>query len=549
MTSRAGHPRLPRASCLARSRCERSWRVGALVATLALALLTLGAAAPWAGAAGVARGASAPVPVWAPLPIADGGSWTVHDVAAFGEDGLALAGDGHVALSTDGGATWKVVVPKGYQGTAFTSVAFNTAGRGIIASGGLLLVTADWGETWAPPAFAGPGPTGSIDDVALRGGVAVAVGGGGMILASSDAGATWQLETSPATGTLTSVAIAGDGTVVAGSDAGEIRLRNSTWALAGSVGAPVTGVAAAAAVTWGDGQPDLFVATGHDVLGCDDGATFAPVAGLPDLSAASWPLLAWAGRPDRALLVAGSPDAGFFGPGTEWVSAATGLGAPVRAAAPGAQSVAYLLDAGGALVRTLSAGREPAALGLSKRRVTVGSSTRLSATVRIAAPGALLVRSRLPGGSWSTARTISWSAADWQRQVQVTLQPSLTHDYTLAFRYGGTTTQVAPVLRVTVVPRMTTSKARYDLHRGQVFRFSGSVSPQLSGERVELYTDRGGRWRPVSLQPSVKLRSGRTWTSRLFGTPKAETYHLRAHLKSTSRHAEAWSRVVTVSIH
>ena len=98
------------------------------------------------------------------------------------------------------------------------------------------------------------------------------------------------------------------------------------------------------------------------------------------------------------------------------------------------------------------------------------------------------------------------------------------------------------------MPRITTARSRYDLRTGAVFRFSGSVSPQLSGERVELFTDRGGSWRPVSLQRSVALRDGRTWTSRQFGTPKAETYHLRAHLPRTRTHAEAWSRIVTVTI-
>jgi hypothetical protein len=104
------------------------------------------------------------------------------------------------------------------------------------------------------------------------------------------------------------------------------------------------------------------------------------------------------------------------------------------------------------------------------------------------------------------------------------------------------------VLQVTAVPRLTPARKRYDLRVGGVFRFSGSVSPQLKGERVELLTDRGGGWRPVSLQPSVALRDGRTWQSRQFGTPIAETYHLRAHLARTARHAEAWSAIVTVSI-
>jgi hypothetical protein len=65
---------------------------------------------------------------------------------------------------------------------------------------------------------------------------------------------------------------------------------------------------------------------------------------------------------------------------------------------------------------------------------------------------------------------------------------------------------------------------------------------------VWLYTDRGGKWRLVSGQSSVKLRDGRTWTSRRFGTPKRETYHLRARVRSTEAHGAAWSRIVTVRI-
>ena len=99
---------------------------------------------------------------------------------------------------------------------------------------------------------------------------------------------------------------------------------------------------------------------------------------------------------------------------------------------------------------------------------------------------------------------------------------------------------------MTAVPRVTAARKHYDLRVGDVFRFSGSVSPQLTDERVELLTDRGGGWRPVALQPSVALSSGHTWTSRKFGTPKAETYHLRAHLARTARHAEAWSGIVIV---
>ena len=128
------------------------------------------------------------------------------------------------------------------------------------------------------------------------------------------------------------------------------------------------------------------------------------------------------------------------------------------------------------------------------------------------------------------------------------LSPTLTHDYQLLFKYAGTTTPLAPVAHVVVAPRVITARSRYALRVGAVFRFSGSVAPVLPGERVGLFTDRGGSWRPVSLQHSVALQGGRSWTSRLFGTPKAETYHLRAHLPATSTHGEAWSRIVTVAI-
>ena len=505
-----------------------------------------------ASGAAVAAAASPAMAVspWSPLLQAPGGGeWAVHDAYAFGTTGLALAGDGHVAVTSDGGQTWNVTVPAGHSGTAFTAVAFKSSGRGVVASGGLLLVTDDWGKTWKAPAYVGPGAGAAIDDIALRGSRAVAVGDAGTILTSADSGATWQLETSPTTDPLTSVAIAGDDTTVAGSPAGEIVVGTTSWAVAGTSADPVTSVAAAASPTWGDGQPDLFVATGHDVLGSDDALTFASLPGLPDLSTQDWPAIASTGLPGGDLLMAGGEQAGFFGSGPSWVSGASGLADGVTAAvAPSGQSVAYLLGTDGKLMRTLSAGRDPAAVTLTQSRVVAGSTTQLAATVRVAAPGALLLRTRVPGHPWTTFRRIDWAATDWGRRLTFTLSPTLTHDYELDFEYGGTTAQLAPAAQVVAVPRITTARSRYDLRVGAVFRFSGSVAPQLRGARVELYTDRGGSWRPVSLQHSVALQNGHSWTSRAFGTPMAETYHLRAHLAATAEHAEAWSRIVTVAI-
>ena len=488
---------------------------------------------------------------WSPVTPPWGAAWAINDVYAFGATGLAAAGDGgHIGVTRDGGRSWSVVVPGGLQATALTAIAVGTSGRGVVASGGLLLVTDDGGSTWRTPSYVGPGPGATINDVALRSSLAVAVGDDGVIMSSGDAGATWRKLASPTLSPITSVAIAGDGTAVAGSATGEILVGAADgWALAGTVAGLVTSVAASTDPVWGDGRPDLFAATGSDVLGSDDALKFASLPGLPDLSSLPWPHLAWAGVPERSLLIAGAQNAGFFEPLSQlWLPGPTGLGGTARAVAPGGQSVAYLLAADGRLERTMSAGREPATVQLTPTRILVGESARLTATVRVGAPGMVLLRHRVPGRPWETARTVSWTSGDWDRSLSFLLDPSLTQEYRLEFEYGGATVELAPAVQVVVTPKIATTRSGFELRVGDVYRFSGSVTPALPGEGVGLFTDRGGSWRPVSLQGSVKLRDGRTWTSRGFGTPKAETYHLRAHLPRTLAHAEAWSRTVTVTI-
>ena len=483
-------------------------------------------------------------PPWGP-------SWAINDIYSFGSTGLAAVGDGgHIGVTRDGGGSWSVVVPRGHEGAAFTAIAVGTSGRGVVASGGLLLVTDDWGSTWRTPTYVGFGPGVAISDVALRGSLAVAVGDDGVIMSSGDAGATWRGLASPTSSAITSVAIAGDGTAVAGSTSGEILVGTAdVWALAGTVAGPVTSVAASTDPVWDDGKPDLFAATGSDVLGSGDRRTFVSLPGLPDLSSQPWPLLAWAGVPESSLLIAGAQNAGFFEPLSHvWQSGSTGLGGTARAVAPGGQSVAYLLATDGRLVRTVSAGREPAGVELSPMSILVGASTKLTATVHVGAPGVVLLRNRVPGRPWETARTVSWTPGDWERRLSFILSPSLTQEYRLDFEYGAATAELAPAVQVVVVPKIRTTRSRLELRVGDVYSISGSVTPALPGESVGLLTDRGGSWRPVSVQGSVKLQGGRTWTSRLFGTPKAEKYHLRAHLPATRTHGEAWGRIVTVTI-
>ena len=522
------------------STSRRLARTGMLAAlTVSVALLCFGTSS-----------AAAATTPWSPVASPWSAAWAVNDVDAFGATSLAAAGDGgHIGVSRDGGRSWNVVVPSGLEATAFTAIAFGTSGRGVV-SGRFLLVTDDGGITWRAPSYIGPGPGAAINDVAVRGSLAVAVGDYGVIMSSSDAGATWRKLASPTINPLTSVAIAGDGTAVAGSVAGEILVGVAdVWALAGAVAGPVATVAASTDPVWGDGRPDLFATTGSDVLGSDDALTFASLPGLPDLSAQPWRSLAWAGVPERSLLIAGAQNAGFFKPLSQlWTPGPIGLGDPARAAAPGGQSVAYLLATDGRLLRTMSAGRVPATVQLTDTRIIAGASTALTATVRVGAPGAVILRRRVPGRPWETAQSASWTSADWQRRLSFLLSPSRTHEYRLEFQYGKATVELAPAVKVVVTPKIFTARSRLDLRVGDVYRFAGSVAPRLRGARVGLFTDRGGSWRPVSLQRSVKLQAGRTWTSRRFGTPKAERYHLRAHLPGTSAHAAAWSRIVTVTI-
>ena len=495
--------------------------------------------------------ANAATPPWSPMGAPWDASWAINDVCAFGAIGMAAAGDGgHIGITRDGGHSWSVGVPVGLEAAVFTAIAVDTSGRGVVASGGLLLVKDNWASPWRTPSYSGPVSGAAINDVALRGTLAVAVGDDGVIMSSSDGGSTWRRLASPTVSAITSVAIAGDGTAVAGSAAGEILVGAAeVWTLAGTVTGSVTSVTASTDPIWSDGRPDLFAATGSDVLGSDDALTFVSLPGLPDMTSEPWPSLAWPGVPERSLLVAGTRHAGFFEPLSRlWLPGPTGLSGTARAVAPGGQSVAYLLATDGRLVRTMSAGREPATVQLANPDILVGTTTRLTATVHVGAPGTVLLLQRVPGRAWETAQTASWASRDWNRSVSFLLKPTLTHEYRLEFKYGEATTELAAATTVVVTPKVSTARSSLTLRRGDVYRFSGSVTPTLAGETVSLFTDRGGGWRPVSLQGSVRLEKGRTWTSRQFGTPKAETYHLRARLSATRIHGEAWSRVVTVTI-
>ncbi len=510
-----------------------------LLACLVAAVL---GAVLWFPAAAAATGWTLATPPWRSATAA-------RDLSAFPPSGLAVAGDGIVAVSADGGTAWSVHAPKGYESTAFTAVAFSSPKTGVTASGGLLLRTTDGGLTWNRPVYAGPGPPGQIVDLALRGGAGYAVGTSGMIFRTADDGASWQAETSPTAADIICVAVAGDGTVVAGTSAGEVLVRSSgAWTVVADVGVPVQSVAASSSPTWGDGQPDLFASAGPDLLGSDDGTSFAPLDGTP--AVASWPALAWLGAPASSLLALGTrADGSIWSTSTShWYSTSTGIGGTVVAAAPGDQSVAYVLGPDGRVARTFSAGRNPAATSLSSAIITAGGHVTFTAVVDIGAPGVVEIDRRVPGSAWARLQTWPWSSARWGRTIKLAQAPSLTTEYRLGFRYGGSWAVLSQASAVEVRPRLTPARLRYALTKGAVYRFAGRVTPALSGERVQLLTDRGGSWRPVAGNATVPVGAGGSWISRPLGTPQAETYHLRAHVPRTSRHGEAWSPVVTVVV-
>ncbi|HZL65252.1 MAG TPA: YCF48-related protein [Thermoleophilia bacterium] len=485
---------------------------------------------------------------WSPLTPPWAAPAIVRDISTFGATGLAAAGDdGKIAVSPDGGASWTVHAPAGFASSTFTAAAFSSATSGVVASGGVVLSTTDAGRTWKPPAFRGAAPAGQVLDIAMSGRTGYLVGAGGMIFATPDGGASWLAEASPTSADITTVAIAGDGTAVAGTDAGEVLVRSAgSWLVATTLADPVDAVAASADPTPGDGDPDLLVTAGPAFLGSDDDVTFAA---LPAAPATPHPALAWLGSPGRASLLGGPGGVGFWTPApATWLPTDPAMTGAELAAAPGRQSTAYLLSHNGEISRTVSAGRQSATTTLSATSITVGAPVRFGSVVRIAAPGTAEIDGLVPGHSWSKVKSYAWSRELWGRSLTLKLAPTFTTEYRVRFRYGGAWITLSTSAPVTVHPKLIADTRRIVLGKGAIYRFRGSMMPALGGARVGLFTDRGGKWRSIAGNRSVRVSSRGTWTSRQFGTPKAETYHLRAFIAGTRIHGEAWSPIATVVV-
>lgn len=515
-----------------------------------LLLLVVAVVAASLSQPGAIASAATPAP-WQPIqrPWTDGTA--VNDIAAARPSFLAAAGaQGKVAVSHTGGFSWTRAYPADAGFVAdLLGVAFSDAAHGVVVGvGGTLLVTSDGGQTWRVPEIAGTPPAAALNDVALAGARAVAVGDGGAALESADGGESWGAMRVPTVADLGCVAVTDNGTVVVGADDGSVLVRRgATWTGA-TLTAPVTGVAARPSPL--GGGMTIVASSGWEVAGSEDGVGFSTLLSAVYASEPSWPSLAWGGMPTDELLVAGPAGAASFyavTPAT-WTIGADGLGDPRAVTTTPAQSVAYVLGADGRVSRTLSSGRTAATLAPGALTIKAGRQVGLDSTVSIAAPGELVVEQRIGSGTWRDAQRIAWSSSDWRRVLDLELDPLLTTYYRLRFAFGGLGGVVSPTRRVIVRPRLTPDKIRISVSRGHAYRFKGAVYPALRGERIRLYTDRGGKWHRITLGGVVRLRDGMRWVSRLFGTPVRERYHLRARIVSTTRHGSSWSTIVTVVV-
>lgn len=506
--------------------------------------------------AGFVTTAPAGAAPWIALPQPWDPPVQIRDVAAFPPAGVALAGaGGRVALSIDGGVTWTlsdVTVQSG--GHEIEALDFTDASHGVlVGDGGLLLFTTDGGASWASPTVTGGAPGADLLTVDMAGLTGYAGGRGGTLLTTTDGGATWAPTPLVVTDDITAVAVAGNGAGMAGTAGGAILVGSGdTWQVVGTATQPIVDAVAATALA-GQG-PGLVVSSGGALSGSTDGVTLDWTL---DAAGRSWLALASLGQPGGTLLMAGPGGAidtvdATAAPVAAVARPAAGAADALRAAAPGGQSVAYVLGADDLLRRTLGAARAAPADTpvVPTAAVTAGSPLTLGpVAVHIAAPGTLLLESRLPGAAWTVRRSLAWSAADWGRSPSFSLSPTLNTSFRLRFDYGGRVSAVSDVSALLkVAPKLTPGRGTLNLALGAIYRFSGKVQPILPREPVQLWTDRGGAWHRIGLGGSVLVSSSGVWTSRRFGTPIAETYHLQARIAATARHAAGRSPVVTVTV-
>jgi hypothetical protein len=535
-----------------------------LVVAIALTLLTLSAA----------TGTALALPAWSVLPAPPTQAAALQAVNAFGDTGVVVAGQGgKVAVSTDGGATWRQLPAAALTTSTLTGVAFSDAEHGVVVGQDGTILTgapddAD-GFTWAAASLDGAPADLKLRDVAMSGTMGFAVGDGGMILATDDAGATWTRQNAPTAADLTAVAISGDGAVAAAVGAqGTLLVRQrGRWEARDTTstvqGADLRDVALPADSASGI----LYCCTSSKVVPIALGSTSPDPSPFPDLPAgvAARTLALVETRDGNRIVVGGKVGTdGWLGgvstSGAAWAGQ-TIKGASSATSLATAGPVCYATTAAGAVERALNAGRtyvvslkvSPATTGGStyKAILTAGGRLSLNGNTTALAPGVLFVQARPANAtSWKTVGI----ADPGETKVAAGDSPTMNTTYRVRFFFAGKPAATSSQARVGVRRKVTVSATSLSRRLHQTYRVRGSVAPKApAGRYVTVWTDRVanhrlGKWHRISLGGIVRLVNGQTFTTRLFGTPVRETYHLQIRIPADKRHLAGRSALITVTV-
>lgn len=170
---------------------------------------------------------------WRPVTLASVGGQRLTDVTWLDASTAVAIGTGSaIILSSDKGATWRVVSERAAPETPFERLAFNADGIGIVVGGSTPMRSTDRGLHWSPvDPLIGPGSASAVafGDASH----VIALVGGDQIAYSTDAGIHWSpalIEGSLAAGSLTDVtmnvagiglAVGRDGKLLRSTDAGQ----------------------------------------------------------------------------------------------------------------------------------------------------------------------------------------------------------------------------------------------------------------------------------------------------------------------------------------
>ena len=509
-------------------------------------------------------GVATAFPGWSTLPDPLAAATGLTAAGTFGDGGLVVAGEGAVAVSSDGGVTWTDVSAGALTSATLNGVAFTDAEHGVaVGPAGTILVGApdDLGvfgwETAARP----DDVTGGLRDVAMSGAVGYAVGTGGVILTTVDGGASWEHESSPTTADLNAVAISSDGDVAAAVGAEGTLLVNQTgsWQTRDS---GATGNLRDVTLPAESGTDTVYFCSATRVFS-QQGTGAA--AALPDPPAPGGGMSSLAlveSATASRLVVAGSGGwlAGMATDGTAWATQTGGGTSDVTALAAGDGGLCYAATAAGRVERSLSAGRAftltltatptaPSSTGY-KAIVTRGAAVALKGKTSILASGVLLLEARSAGvTTWQTVAVGSPGA----NAVSDSDYPITNTTYRLRFMFAGTTAAKGTGVPVGVRHKVRVSSTSITLGRASVYSVSGSVAPAKTGGVVEVWSDRAGNrklgaWHRISQGGYVNLANGTTFTTRRFGAPVRETYHLKILMRIDSQHLSGWSPRITVTV-